>query len=85
MILGKEDTMDNGAMRVVRPRYVVKDANGAALRETNSRIIAWLAWRRNRAAAAVAYDRMRWFEDDKSWLRMIERVCAPKRDLRGEQ
>jgi hypothetical protein len=51
------------------PRYVVRDREGRALRETESKLTAWWVWFSNRRDGATAHDRRNWIEDEKSWLR----------------
>lgn len=52
-----------------KPRYVVRDRTGHVLRETDSKLAAWLAWFRGRRDGATAHDRRSWIEDEKRWLR----------------
>lgn len=52
-----------------KSRYVVRDRAGRALRETDSKLVAWWVWFNNRNDGATAHDRLSWIEDEKSWLR----------------
>lgn len=56
-------------LRPRKRRYVVRDRAGRALRNTESKLVAWWVWFRNRADGATAHDRRSWIERDKSWLR----------------
>lgn len=57
------------AAQSAKPRYVVRDRAGYALRETDSRLVAWWSWFRRRSDGATAHDRRSWVEDNRSWLR----------------
>ncbi len=57
------------ATRPSKSRYVVRDRKGHAVRETDSKLVAWWVWFRGRNDGATAYDRRSWIEDNESWLR----------------
>lgn len=63
-----------------RIRYVVRDKTGRKIKETDSRIIAWLTWFARRSEGATAHDRFSWIEDEKSWLRCGDLTPDQRRD-----
>lgn len=59
----------NTSARQRKPRYIVRDSAGLAIRETDSRFVAWWTWVRRRSAGVTAHDRLSWIDDERSWLR----------------
>ncbi len=65
-------------MTTSKPRYVVRDAQGDAVRETESRFFAWWVWFRRRNFDYTAHDRRSWVEDESSWLRCGDLPAAKR-------
>lgn len=63
-------------IRPRKSRYVVRDATGKVLSETDNRFVACWAWLRDRRNGAQAHDRLRWIEDERSWLRAGDMQAA---------
>lgn len=68
--------MNTPVTRQRKARYVVRDSAGDAIRETDSRFIAWWTWFRRRSTGVTAHDRLSWIDDERRWLRCEGNLSA---------
>ncbi|ASL48857.1 hypothetical protein bAD24_p00780 (plasmid) [Burkholderia sp. AD24] len=68
--------MIESTIRPRKSRYVVRDAAGRVLSETDNRFFACWAWLRNRRNGAQAHDRLSCIEDERSRLRAGDMKAA---------